>query len=446
MIKNIFLVLQREYLVRVKKKSFIIMTLLTPLLMMAFYGFIIWAAVETIDTKSVDIIDESGMFVNEFKDSETMRFTYRTSSIEDAKEALNTKTTDVLVVIPNDILQNPKNLKIYAEKNVSLELKSAIENVIERQIENIKLTEAGITRKILEDSRVNVRSQTISIGDGNEQESSSAAATIIGGICGFLIYLTLIIYGTQVMRSVTEEKTNRIVEVIISSIKPMHLMMGKILGVALVGLTQFTLWILFTVGLVTATGAIFADKMPQNSEQAILKAQEIQQQANPAASLSTLDSSQENPIANMQQALDGLNIPLIIGAFLFYFLGGYLLYSALFGAIGAAVDNDSETQQFVFPIMMPIILSVAIAQFVIREPDGAMAFWTSMIPFTSPVIMMIRIPFGVPMWELVLSMALLVAGFVFTIWLASRIYRIGILMYGKKITYKELGKWLFYKP
>ncbi len=442
--KNIFLVLQREYLVRVKKKSFIIMTLLTPLLMVAFYGFVIWAAVGSIDTKHIDILDESGLFTGEFKDTESLKFNYLTSSVDAAKATLKNSDASALVVIPEDILTNPKNLKIYAEKNVSLDLKSSIENVIERQIENIKLTEAGITRKILEDSRVNVSSQTISISEGVEQASSSAAATIIGGVCAFLIYLTLIIYGTQVMRGVTEEKTSRIVEVIISSIKPMHLMMGKILGVALVGLTQFVLWIIFTVGLVTATTAIFADKMPADTEQAVRAAQDIQKQTNPAAAQFTQQA--DNPVADIKHAIDGLNIPLIIGAFLFYFLGGYLLYSALFGAIGAAVDNDSDTQQFVFPIMMPIIMSIAIAQFVIREPDGPMAFWTSMIPFTSPVIMMIRIPFGVPVWELALSMFLLVIGFIGTIWIASRIYRIGILMYGKKITYKELGKWLFYKP
>jgi len=412
--------------------------------MLAFYGFIIWAAIGSIDTKQIDILDESGLFATEFKDTESLQFNYLMGSADSAKASLKSSGADALVVIPDNILLYPKSLKIYAEKNVSLELKSSIENVIERQIENIKLTEAGITRKILEDSRVNVSSQTISINEGVEQASSSVAATIIGGICAFLIYLTLIIYGTQVMRGVTEEKTSRIVEVIISSIKPMHLMMGKILGVALVGLTQFILWIIFTVGLISATSALFADKMPANTEQAIQTAQEIQKQTNPAAA--HLTQNVDNPIADITQAIDGLNIPLIIGAFLFYFLGGYLLYSALFGAIGAAVDNDSDTQQFVFPIMMPIIFSIAIAQFVIREPDGSMAFWTSMFPFTSPVIMMIRIPFGVPVWELVLSMTLLVVGFMTTIWMASRIYRIGILMYGKKITYKELGKWLFYKP
>lgn len=412
--------------------------------MLAFYGFIIWAAIGSIDTKQIDILDESGLFATEFKDTESLQFNYLTGSADSAKASLKSSGADALVVIPDNILLYPKSLKIYAEKNVSLELKSSIENVIERQIENIKLTEAGITRKILEDSRVNVSSQTISINEGVEQASSSVAATIIGGICAFLIYLTLIIYGTQVMRGVTEEKTSRIVEVIISSIKPMHLMMGKILGVALVGLTQFILWIIFTVGLISATSALFADKMPANTEQAIQTAQEIQKQTNPAAA--HLTQNVDNPISDIMQAIDGLNIPLIIGAFLFYFLGGYLLYSALFGAIGAAVDNDSDTQQFVFPIMMPIIFSIAIAQFVIREPDGSMAFWTSMFPFTSPVIMMIRIPFGVPVWELVLSMTLLVVGFITTIWMASRIYRIGILMYGKKITYKELGKWLFYKP
>ena len=323
-----------------------------------------------------------------------------------------------------------------------MELKSEIEKVIEKQIENIKLSEAGITHKILEDSRVNVSSETISLSDEGEKTSSSGAATIIGGICAFLIYMSVFIYGTQVMRGVTEEKTSRIVEVIISSIKPYQLMMGKIIGVALVGLTQFVLWIFLTISLTTVASAVLSSKMPKDSQQ-IQQEMSKMQKGMPTANMP--GGGVDNPVAEVLGAVNSLNIPLIIGCFLFYYLGGYLFYSALFGAVGAAVDNDADTQQFMLPITLPIIFSFIFAQFVLRDPDGNLAFWTSMIPFTSPIIMMVRIPFGVPAWQIALSMTFLVLGFIGTIWIASRIYRVGILMYGKKVTYKELAKWIFYK-
>jgi ABC-2 type transport system permease protein len=432
--KNILLVIQREYLVRVKKKSFIIMTFLTPFLFVGFYAAVIWIAIGSTDTKTVEVLDESGLFVNQFKDSESLIFRYIDVPIDSAKANFKGSKANALVYIPENVLDNPKNVRIYAAKNVSLDLKSDIEKTIERQIENIKLTEAGITRKVLEDARVNVRSETISLNEEGEKSSSSGAATAIGGICAFLIYISVFVYGTQVMRGVTEEKTSRIVEVIISSVKPYQLMMGKIIGVALVGLTQFVLWIALT--------GILMEKMKAQMEQ-------VQKgmpggSMNPAAS-NMAAAGNDNPVAEVLSAVNSLNIPYIIACFLFYYLGGYLLYSALFGAVGAAVDNDADTQQFMLPITLPIVFSFVFAQMALRDPDGALAFWTSIIPFTSPIVMMVRIPFGVPAWELALSMVLLVLGFMGTTWLAARIYRVGILMYGKKVNYKELAKWVFYK-
>ncbi len=436
--RNIFLVIQREYLVRVKKKSFLIMTILGPLLFAGFYAAIIWIAVGSVDKKMIQVVDESHLFTNQFKNSESITFNYLESSIDSAKINFPNSSANALVYIPNDVIQKPKGVKIYAAKNVSMDLKSDIEKTIEREIESIKLSKAGITHKVLEDSRVNVQSETISLSDDGEKTSSSGAATAIGMVCGFLIYLSVLIYGTQVMRGITEEKTSRIVEVIISSVKPYQLMMGKIIGVALVGLTQFTLWILLTIGITSATSGIMSSRM-----NTITTTMATQQGVD--AEKITQATAASNPMVEVLGAVNSLNLPLIIGCFLFYFIGGYLLYSALFGAVGAAVDNDADTQQFMMPITMPIIFSFIFAQFVIRDPDGSMAFWTSMIPFTSPVVMMVRIPFGVPAWEIVLSMALLIVGFVTTIWIASKIYRVGILMYGKKVTYKELAKWLFYK-
>ena len=229
-------------------------------------------------------------------------------------------------------------------------------------------------------------------------------------------------------------------EVIISSVKPFQLMLGKIIGVALVGLTQFVLWILLTTALTSATSAIIAGKMSKESAQ---MAREMKKAQMPNQNIP--GGNVDNPVAEVLGAVSSLNIPLIIGCFLFYYLGGYLLYSALFGAVGAAVDNDADTQQFMLPITLPIIFSFVFAQFVLRDPDGTLAFWTSIIPFTSPIIMMVRIPFGVPAWEIALSMVLLILGFMGTTWVAARIYRVGILMYGKKVSYKELVKWIFYK-
>ncbi|WP_234733619.1 ABC transporter permease [Tellurirhabdus bombi] len=441
---TILLIIKREYLVRVKKKSFIIMTLIGPMLIFGFYALVGYLAVSSIEQKKVEVIDESGLFKNKLKDSESLKYSYPAASFAEAKKNMIKSDYDVLAYIPADIMENPKTLQLLGEKGVSFELKSKIEGAIEREIESIKLTKAGITREVLEDAKVNVDSETISLSAEGEKQSSAGAAAVIGGICAFLIYISVMIYGTQVMRGILEEKTNRIVEVIISSVKPFQLMLGKIIGVALVGLTQFMLWIVLTVGLTSAGTAFIGNKLSaKNSETAQVQtngALSTDQQA-----LQAEMSKAENPVLGVIKSLQTLNIPLILGCFLFYFLGGYLLYSALFGAIGAAVDSETDTQQFMMPIMLPIIFSFVIAQFVLRDPNGALAFWTSIIPFTSPIIMMVRIPMGVPAWELILSMVLLIMGFVGTTWLASRIYRVGILMYGKKVTYKELSKWIFYK-
>ncbi|WP_439558594.1 ABC transporter permease [Dyadobacter sp.] len=440
--RNIFLVIKREYLVRVKKKSFLIMTLLGPLLFVGFYAVVFWVAIGSVDTKTIQVLDESGLFRNEFKDSEALKFSFIEGNLDSAKVSFRKAEANALVYIPENVIKSPKSVRIYAAKNVSMDLKSEIEKVIEKQIEDIKLSEAGITHKILEDSRVNVSSETISLSEEGEKTSSSGAATVIGGICAFLIYMSVFIYGTQVMRGITEEKTSRIVEVIISSVKPFQLMLGKIIGVALVGLTQFVLWILLTTALTSATSAVLSNQIPKD---AVEMQQQMEKVQKGMPNQNMPGNNVENPVAEVLGAVNSLNIPLILGCFLFYYLGGYLLYSALFGAVGAAVDNDADTQQFMLPITLPIIFSFVFAQFVLRDPDGSLAFWTSIIPFTSPIIMMVRIPFGVPAWEIALSMVLLVLGFMATTWLAARIYRVGILMYGKKVTYKELAKWIFYK-
>lgn len=451
--KNILLIIQREYLTRVKKKSFIVMTILGPLLIAGMWGIIIWTSLNSIDQKNVQVLDDSGLFVNKFPTSETFKYEFVTGDIDDVKTKFKGSDNDALVYIPRDIMINPKNVKIFAEKGVPLELQGGIERAIEREIESIKLTEAGITRSVLEDAKMNVESQTISLKEGTEKKSSSGAATIIGIASAFLIYISVFIYGAQVMRGVMEEKTSRIVEVIISSVRPFQLMIGKIVGVALVGLTQFTLWIVLSIGIFSIGSSLVKDKLTEASQQ-MTKAQmeqleqlppDARQMAEQQMQTSMAGAAGSGVMGDVFGALETLPIATIIICFIIYFIGGYLLYSALFGAVGSAVDSETDTQQFMLPITIPIIAAIIFAQFVMRDPNGDLAFWTSMIPLTSPIIMMVRIPFGVPFWQLALSISLLIAGFIFTTWIAARIYRVGILMYGKKVTWKELSKWIFYK-
>jgi len=440
--KNILLILQREYLVRVKKKSFIIMTFVTPMLFVLFYAGIIWTAIGSTDTKEVLVLDESGLMKEGFKDSKNVKFNFTNSPIEEAKQEFELGNNSALLHIPRDVVDNPRSVRIYARKNVSLELKSKLENYIEGQIEDMRLRAAGITPEVIAEAKVNVSAQTINLSQGEEKESNSGAATVIAVICGMIIYFAVLLYGTQVMRSVTEEKTSRIIEVIISSVKPFQLLIGKIVGVALVGLTQFTLWIVLSILLVSGAGYMVRDKM-ENIQQEVKEAQISTMPREIESEISKVD--EPNVAAEILRGLNSLNLPLILGSFLFYFLGGYLLYSALMGAVGSAVDQETDTQQFVFPITLPLIFGFIVAQIAIRDPDGPLVFWTSLIPLTSPIVMMVRIPFGVPGWQIILSMFLLILGFLGTVWVAARIYRVGILMYGKKVTYKELSKWLFYK-
>jgi ABC-2 type transport system permease protein len=447
--KNVFLIIQREYLTRVKKKSFLIMTILGPVMLGLMYGGIIWATVSGTSQKKILINDASELFQGKFSKTESYLFTYSKENIEVLKKKLPNLNSDALIFIPKDVLDNPKNVKIYSEKGVSFELQSSIERVIEKEIETIKLTEAGITQSVLESSKVNIESETINLEKGGEKKNSAAAASIIGFLCAFLIYLSVFIYGAQVMRGITEEKTSRIVEIIISSVKPFQLMIGKIVGVGLVGLTQFGLWILLSAGIFSAGAKFMGPKLGESSAM-ISEAQlaKMPPEAQEAARAQLQQAGGMNPnaiLVEIMGAMDTMPIATILISFIFYFLGGYLLYSALFGAVGSAVDSDTDAQQFMLPITIPIIAAFAISQIVIKDPNSSLAFWASMVPFTSPIIMMVRIPFGVPFWQIALSISLLIAGFIFTTWIAARIYRVGILMYGKKVTWKELGKWLFYK-
>jgi ABC-2 type transport system permease protein len=308
---------------------------------------------------------------------------------------------------------------------------------MENILQNKKLIAAGIDTAVLNNTKSKINISAKQLTDDGEKDASIGATYAVGFLGAFLIYLSIFIYGAQVMRGVIEEKTNRIIEVIVSSVKPFQLMMGKILGIGAVGLTQFILWIVFSTGLTTlAASTLNTGKQLEKTEQTTNKEN------------NKTDLSPENGSAAQQffHAANTIDFPYVISTFLFFFIGGYLLYSALFAAVGSAVDNETETQQFMLPITIPLIFTFIVGMNVIvNNPDSNLSFWMSIFPFTSPIAMMIRIPFGVPTWQLILSMVLLIIGFVCTTWVASRIYRVGILMYGKKVSYKELVKWFSYK-
>ncbi|MFZ4522649.1 MAG: ABC transporter permease [Bacteroidales bacterium] len=454
--KKIFLIIQREYLTRVKKRSFIVMTILGPLLMAATIVVPIYLATRTNETKSVAVLDETGIFYEKFKDSDNIKFHYLVSDISTAKANFAKSDDHALLFIPKTEVTLPTNAIIYSEKSVSINVTSYIRNVMSKQIEELKLQarlrELQTDKKdpvsvddILRSIKTSVDINTMKIGeDGKESKSYTEINMVLGMVSGILIYFFIFMFGAQVMRGVIEEKTSRIVEVIISSVKPFQLMMGKIIGVGLVGLTQFLLWVILTFGIVTVVTSVMTGKdMKKSATEQMMQ----QKQGMNAAVSQAIESQNDSPdeMGGVMEAINSVNFPVMIGAFIFFFLVGYLLYAALFAAIGGAVDSEADTQQFMLPITIPLILSIVMAQFIIQDPDGPVAFWLSIFPLTSPVIMMIRIPFGVPYIQVILSMVLLLLGFLGTTWLAGKIYRTGILMYGKKISYKELWKWIRYK-
>jgi len=454
---KIFLIIRREYLTRVKKKSFIIMTVIGPLLMAATIIVPIYLATRTDEKKKVAVLDETGIFFEKFKDGDNLKFHYLVSDIESAKQNFAKSEDDALLYIPKTEVTLPSNAIIYADKTVSINIISYVKNVMAKEIEGLKLQARLQELQADKDEPINVDDilrfiktsvdiNTMKIGeDGQESKSYTELNMILGMFAGILIYFFIFMFGAQVMRGVIEEKSNRIVEVIISSVRPFQLMMGKIIGVAMVGLTQFLLWVVLTFAIVTVvTATIPTDDIKKSATEQIVAQQKAMNPAL-AEAASSVDSKPESSMGEVMDALDSINFPVMIGSFIFFFLVGYLLYGALFAAIGGAVDNEADTQQFMFPITIPLILAIVMAQYVIQNPDGPVSFWMSMIPFTSPVIMMIRIPFGVPYWEVALSMTILLLGFVGATWLAGKIYRTGILMYGKKVNYKELWKWIRYR-
>ncbi len=436
---KINLIIWREFITRVRKPSFLIMTLLGPLLIAGGLLLTAWIGSQEATDHKVLVIDTEGVIGTPLKNSGNVTFFLDGQAWSDSafKESPYTVRVNLL---PN-VLVTPQ-ADLYYKSLPSEFGMSTIRNELEKAIELAKLRDEGIAKDAYDRVRKPLDLKKFDI-EKVGTESFAQERALIGFFFGYFMFIFIFMYGVQVMRGVMEEKQNRVVEVLISSVKPFQLMMGKIIGIALVGFLQFMLWIVITTTMVgVGTAVLAADKFDpkQLAEQGVtteMQEQLLKEQGGKAAAF---DQSR------ITDLITQINIPLVLAVFLFYFIGGYLLYSSLLAAIGSAVDSETDTQQFMFPVTVPMIVAIVIAQMAVYNPESPAVLWCSMIPLTSPIVMMVRVAMGsAPMWQLALSMLLLIGTFIFTTWLAGRIYRTGILMYGKKVSWKEMGKWLFYK-
>ncbi len=457
---KIGLIIRREYLTRVRKKSFIIMSLLGPLIFAAYILIpMYFATLEDKEEKLMVVIDDSGLFTAQGPDgpvftvqeTETIRFqVVQGVPIETFKETFEESGYYGLLFIPANILASNSSL-IYSTKQTSIEISEYLKRSMESEIEDLKLAQHEIEdlERILAEVETSINVKNIKwTKDGKTQETNTGVVMGVGYLGGMLIFFFVFFFGSQVMRGVIEEKVSRIIEVIVSSVKPFQLMMGKIVGVGLVGLTQFLIWMVLSAVLVTGLKAAFFPELTQNPTEQVV-ASDLFDQGTNAQDLNSgnpdilaaedLDMAQE-----IFASLKSINAGIMIASFLFFFIFGYLLYASMFAVIGSMVDNETDTQQLIFPVILPLILGLYVMISAINNPDNTLAFWFSIIPFTSPVVMMVRIPFGVPWWQLALSGSLLIGTFLGMTWVASKVYRTGILMYGKKVSYKEIWKWLRY--
>lgn len=435
--KQIFLVLKREYLTRVKKKSFLLATILTPLIFPALiFGIIYLSSTDSGDIKQVFVLDESGLFDDKFTDN-NYDYKYLNGTLDDAKQTFQDEGAYGLLYIPEIDFSDASKTRygdfaFYSATNLGIQVEERFEGQIRKVLEDVKLERSGLDASLIESLKARVDLDTFNLSDtGEAKESNSGLSFGVGYVFGFLIYMFIFIYGSQIMQSVLDEKTSRIVEVIVSSVRPFQLMMGKVLGVGSVGFTQLLIWIVLMVTLTTVGFSAFGPSAEAMANGMSPEAMEL--------------TGTEAQVMEVQNMLGTIPVTKIVISFLFYFIGAYLLYGALYAAVGSAVDSLQDAQQFMFPIMLPIIVSIVALMMVIQDPHSNMAVWLSMIPFTSPIVMMGRLPFGVPTWQLLLSMALLVGGFIGTIWVAGRIYRVGILMYGVKVNWKTLKVWFTMK-
>ncbi|MBP8758717.1 MAG: ABC transporter permease [Parabacteroides sp.] len=435
------LIIKREYLNRVSKKSFLILTFLTPLLFAAMVFVPLWlSSIKGDEVRNVVVLDRTGKYAPLFEDADNYKFIAGDKSLESYKQASD-KEVYAIVSITDDLIAHPEAATMYSEKQIPGDLSRIVNQVLSRKLENEKMATYNIPnlKEIIKESQINFEINTIKWSeDGSESESSSLVASIVGLIFTLISYMFIMVYGAMVMQGVMEEKTNRIVELMVSSVRPFQLMMGKIIGIGLVGLTQMFLWGILTMALVLGGQFLFMGSVdPQIMQQGSMMGH--------GASMPGMVEASQEPAAKLFGMLQTINFAEIGFFFVIYFIGGYMLYASVFAAIGSAVESQEDTQQFMTPIMIFLVFSLYAGIYSMENPEGPLAFWCSLIPFTSPIVMMIRLPFEVPLWEKLLSVSLLYVTFVGIIWLSAKIYRVGILMYGKKPTIKEMIKWLRYK-
>lgn len=433
-----WLIIQREYWTRVKKRAFLLLTFLSPLLFASLIIAPVLINKATTTQHTVYVIDHSGKFYEQLPESGSIHYIYMSTDPpqeEIIQEVIKQNPSAFILTIPDFELNDPRGFRIISEKSPSIALNRTINSALEKRIKGLKIKQSGISKELLSSLEVDINLQNIILSEEGAKKGSTAAASIVSFIGGFLIYFFIFMYGGQVTTGVHEEKSSRIVEILISSVKPFQLMLGKIIGIALVGLTQFVLWIFLTL-FITVIITLVAGPELMSANPPIPPAGGALPQAN---------IDQAAMATQIKEAITTLNIPVLLGAFVFYFLGGYLLYSSLFAGIAAAVDSQSDMRQFIFPLSIPLIFSIVVIQTVLNNPDSGLAVWLSIIPLTSPVVMMARIPFGVPPAEMGASILCMIIGFIFAVWAAGKIYRTGILLYGKKVNFKELIKWVTYR-
>lgn len=432
---KIWLIVQREFLNRVQKKSFLVATILLPLIFPALMAILVYVAIEQKKNAAKDVVyyvDESGKFV-----PDTAKFIFKKfeGSIADAKKTFQSDNSYGLLHIPDFDLADPRGITLYTKVNPSPNDIGELEGILEDRIRDLKMAQFNISQKLLDDIKTNISLRMINVSEGGDEQTSDSKVLFgIGMAFGIMMYIFIFVYGAQIMQGVIEEKTSKVVEVIVSSVKPFQLMMGKIMGLASVGLLQFLIWIILITTLSSVVLGFFGLEMPQQQMMNDINQQYPDGQLENQGTMEMLTMISEIPFG------------YLIFNFLFYFLGGYLLYGALFAAVGSAVDSPAEAQQFMFPITIPMLIAYfGLFTFILDDPHGPISVWLSIIPFTSPIGMMGRIGFGVPVWQLLLSMICLIGGFIFTTWVAARIYRVGILMHGTKINYRVMAKWFMMK-
>ena len=440
------IIIGREFGTRVRKKSFLVLTLVVPVLLAGFYAFLMWMLLkDDTQERKIAVVNHSELQSPLERINNTV-FEYVDTVVaeEEVTDFLKQGDYYAVVWISEAVMEQPE-VPVYSFSQVPMELKNEIASQLRRKIEEIKkaavIEEARVPeleeKLAASQTPVQVRTLKVSEETGEAKESSSEIASALGLIAGMIIYFFIFMYASQVMKGVIEEKTNRIIEVLVSSVKPFQFLLGKIVGVAAVGLVQFLIWVVFGVVLIVAMQAFFLPGLDLDA---------LRQAGSTFSDIggSQLTGEQLAIIQKLAMTIEPFFMLKFLAAFLFYFIGGYLLYASLFAAIGAAVDNETDSQQFLMPLSILLVLGLYIGFAAMKSPESPLVFWSSLIPFTSPIVMLVRMPFGVPGWELLCSMSLLVASFIFFTWLSGRIYRVGILMYGKKVTWKELYKWLKY--